>query len=74
MNVFLPTCSFSYYAHMNNVSVATVRGWAEKGLLPTYKMGKHLLIDLSALEQKMQAQRDKEEGGYAVPTDAERDA
>ena len=57
--VFMPSCSFAYFAHLNNVSVNTVRGWADKGHIPTHVLGKHRVVNLARLT-KMLAE---EEGG-----------
>jgi hypothetical protein len=47
-----PVLSRSRFAEIIGVSEGTVLGWCNKGLLETYKIGKHSLVNIEALRRQ----------------------
>ncbi|MCW8965141.1 MAG: DNA-binding protein [Candidatus Pacearchaeota archaeon] len=41
------------FAELVGLSPDVIRGWIDKDLLPTYKIGRHRLINLALLQQEL---------------------
>jgi len=46
-----PFITLKKFAESSGVPDGVVRGWCNKGLIKTIKIGKHLLIDMSSLKK-----------------------
>lgn len=44
-----PVVSLAKFAELSGFPAQVVRGWADKGLLPTRKIGRHRVVDLVML-------------------------
>lgn len=54
--VFVPFVSISRFSELSGMPFNVVRGWADKGYLPTKKIGRHRTIDLVALAKAHQVE------------------
>ena len=49
----LPVCSFRKMALICEVKEQVVRGWADKGHIPTVKIGKYRLVNLEKMKRDL---------------------
>lgn len=50
--LFIPEISLEVYCQMTGFAPGVVRGWCERGYLPSFKRGKHRVINLAALHHQ----------------------
>ena len=48
----VPVMAFERFAELVGVSVDVVRGWIDKGYIPTVKIGRHRLINVAVLTRE----------------------
>ena len=49
--IAFPLVSLKRFSELSGISIGVLRGWINKGYIPTYAVGKYSLINLAALTE-----------------------